>query len=72
MNRRLIHLHGAMAICLAMMAFTTQATTAAEFPAEQTDQILGSKGQQMPGVVYKYSWPRSDLRVVKGTIPIEP
>ena len=41
---------------------------AAGFPVQQVDAVLGRSAQQLPGSVYKYSWPRSDLKVrVAGT-----
>ena len=41
---------------------------AAGFPVQQVDAVLGRSAQQLPGSVYKYSWPRSDLMVkVAGT-----
>jgi hypothetical protein len=36
------------------------------------DQALGRKGEAQPGGVYKYSMPRSDLRVTSGGVQIKP
>src|SRR5260370_5324327 len=45
---------------------------AAGFPVQQVDAVLGRSAQQLPGSVYKYSWPRSDLKVKVAGTPIAP
>ena len=45
---------------------------AAGFPVQQVDAVLGRSAQQLPGSVYKYSWPRSDLKVKVAGMPIAP
>lgn len=39
---------------------------------QEVDIVLGTKGKDLPGDVHKFSWPRSDLRVQKANVPIEP
>jgi Domain of Unknown Function (DUF1259) len=36
------------------------------------DQIFGQKGKSLPGGVYKFGWPRSDLHVTMDGVSIEP
>ncbi len=39
---------------------------------EAPDKVFGQIGKDLPGDVHRYGWPRSDLRVTTGSIPIEP
>ena len=39
---------------------------------EAVDKILGRPGNVFPGDIHKYGWPRADLRVAAGGVPIEP
>jgi hypothetical protein len=58
-----------------LLAFLVAGTRAyaAGFPVQQVDAVLGRSAQQLPGSVYKYSWPRSDhLKVKVAGTPIAP
>lgn len=39
---------------------------------ETVDQVLGTSGKDLPGDVRRYGWPRTDLHVVIGNVPVEP
>ena len=39
---------------------------------EAVDKILGRAGKVFPGDIHKYGWPRADLHVTVGGVPIEP
>ena len=39
---------------------------------EAVDEIFGRPGKDLPGSVRRYGWPRTDLHVVVGNVPIEP
>jgi hypothetical protein len=45
---------------------------AAGFPAAGVNAVLGAKGGEMPGGVYRYGWPRSDLDVKLGDVKLQP
>lgn len=45
---------------------------AADSPWQETDKIFGQAGKPQPGDVERYSWPRRDLRVSIGKIPVQP
>jgi uncharacterized protein DUF1259 len=48
--------------------FTSAAAHATPAPYDKVDAVFGKKPQTLPGNVYKYTWPRSDLHVtVNGT-----
>lgn len=36
------------------------------------DQVLGAPGKDQPGDVHKFGWPRTDLHVTLGGIPVQP
>jgi len=57
------------ALALALTAAVAHATPA---PYDKVDAVFGKKSQTLPGNVYKYSWPRSDLRVTVNGTPIAP
>jgi hypothetical protein len=51
------------------------AAVAAQSPAEgwdAVDKAFGVPGKDQPGEVRRYGWPRTDLHVVLGGIPVEP
>jgi uncharacterized protein DUF1259 len=35
------------------------------------DKVFGTAGKEMPGGVHRFGWPRSDLKVRVGDVPIE-
>jgi len=39
---------------------------------DSVDKVFGQPGRDMPGDVHRFGWPRSDLRVTIGGIPVEP
>src|SRR5215831_7566776 len=56
-------------VVVALAAGVAHATPA---PYDKVDAVFGKKSQTLPGNVYKYSWPRSDLRVTVNGTPIAP
>ena len=51
------------------------AAVAAQAPAsgwDPVDNVFGVPGKDQPGEVRRYGWPRTDLHVVLGGIPVEP
>jgi len=52
--------------------------TAAAFAAppetgwEAVDKVFGSTGKDLPGDVHRFGWPRADLHVTVGGVPVEP
>ena len=52
------------------------ATFAGAFPPEggwdAVDKVFGQPGNDLPGDVHRYGWPRSDLHVTVGGVPVEP
>lgn len=55
---------------LASILLATPAWAAPEWP--KVDAALGRKGVEQAGGAYRYSFPRSDLRVVLDGVPIKP
>ncbi len=39
---------------------------------ESVDKIFGNPGKDLPGEVHRYGWPRADLHVTVGGVPVEP
>jgi hypothetical protein len=39
---------------------------------EAVDKVLGSTGKDLPGDVHRFGWPRADLHVTVGGVPVEP
>lgn len=39
---------------------------------DAVDKVFGTPGKDMPGGVHRFGWPRSDLRVTLGEVPVEP
>ena len=39
---------------------------------EAVDKVFGNPGKDLPGDVRRYGWPRSDLHVTVGGVPVEP
>ena len=51
------------------------AAVAAQSPAggwDAVDRVFGVSGKDQPGEVRRYGWPRTDLHVVLGGVPVEP
>ncbi len=39
---------------------------------DSVDKVFGQPGKDMPGDVHRFGWPRSDLHVTIGGVPVEP
>jgi hypothetical protein len=61
-------------ICLGSIAaaLATASVGAADLDLSKLDQALGKSGGKQPGGVYKFSFPRSDLKVVVDGVEIKP
>ena len=63
-------------VCLGLMLLAWPATLVAgpvdSATWEAVDKILGRPGTVFPGDIHKYGWPRADLHVTAGGVPIEP
>jgi hypothetical protein len=61
-------------ICLGSIAATlaTMSVGAADLDLSKLDQALGRTGGNQPGGVYKFSFPRSDLKIVVDGVEIKP
>jgi hypothetical protein len=60
---------------IAILVFAAASVSIAgtvDFPAAEVNAVLGAKGGQMPGGVYKYGWPRSDLDVKLDGVKLQP
>jgi hypothetical protein len=59
-----------------IFALVCSAALSAAPPAEggwaATDRVFEMAGKDLPGEVHRYGWPRSDLRVTVGGVPVEP
>jgi hypothetical protein len=64
----------ALALCAAFFPGRAIAQGGARPNSDWTavDQALGRKGAMQPGDVMKYSFPRSDLQVTAGGVPVKP
>ena len=59
-----------VALALALLAAAVVRATPAQY--EKVDAVFGKKSQTLPGNVYKYTWPRSDLHVTVNGMAIDP
>jgi hypothetical protein len=59
-----------------LFVLASSAAMSAAPPAEggwdATDKVFGQAGKDLPGEVHRYGWPRSDLHVTVGGVPVEP
>jgi Domain of Unknown Function (DUF1259) len=39
---------------------------------DATDKVFGQAGKDLPGEVHRYGWPRADLHVSVGGVPVQP
>jgi hypothetical protein len=60
------------AALLACVVVAAGVAHAAPAPYDKVDAILGKKAQTLPGNIYKYTWPRSDLHVTVNGTPVAP
>jgi len=63
-------LEATFALCFTLAAALTAAPAASGWDA--VDEVLGAPGKDLPGGVRKYGWPRTDLHVAIGEVPVEP
>ena len=68
MTRISIRRAGALVTALLLAGCAAEAAST----PEDLDKIFGQPGKAQPGEVWKYSWPRRDLHVSIGEIPVEP
>ena len=57
------------------LLFSIAAAVAAPPPEtgwEAVDKVFGNPGKDLPGDVRRYGWPRTDLHVTVGGVPVEP
>ncbi len=54
--------------CTAAMS----AAPPAEGGWDATDKVFGQAGKDLPGEVHRYGWPRADLHVSVGGVPVQP
>ena len=71
MNRRTTYAARVTGAALALLWIATS-TPAAETDWSKVDQAIGKKGNALPGSVYKYGLPRSDLNVTVDGITLKP
>jgi hypothetical protein len=57
-----------LAATAALMLVLTAPALAAEADWKKVDEALGRQGATQPGGVYKFSFPRSDLKVTLGSM----
>lgn len=60
------------ALALALAASAVPATPPPETTWEAVDKVFGNPGKDQPGDVHRYGWPRTDLHVRVGGVPVEP
>jgi uncharacterized protein DUF1259 len=62
-----------LTLCLAALTtFPLCAEEAADPTWKKLDEVLGSAGKDLPGGVHRFGWPRRDLRVQVGSVPVQP
>ncbi len=57
---------------LVLTAVNAPDAPAEEFPLAKVNAIFETKAQALPGAVYKYVWPRTDLTVKVGLVTVSP
>jgi hypothetical protein len=59
-----------------LFVLACSAAMSAASPAEggwdATDKVFGQAGKDLPGEVHRYGWPRADLHVSIGGVPVQP
>ena len=61
-----------LAAAAALMLVLSAPALAAEPDWKKVDEALGRQGAMQPGGVYKFSFPRSDLKVTLDGVPVKP
>jgi hypothetical protein len=64
--------HRLAAATAALMLLLPAPVLAAETEWKKVDEALGRQGAMQPGDVYKFSFPRSDLKVILDGVPVKP
>jgi hypothetical protein len=60
-------------VMLALLLLAAHRTARAQGAGwDAVDKVFGSAGKDLPGDVHRYGWPRSDLRVTVGGVPVQP
>jgi hypothetical protein len=62
-------------LCAILALSCLPAAVAAQAPPgawDAVDKVFGVPGKDQPGEVRRYGWPRTDLNVVLGGVPVEP
>ncbi len=62
----------AAAAALLLPLAAALAVSPAETGWEAVDTVFGGAGKDLPGDVRRYGWPRADLHVTVGGVPVEP
>jgi Domain of Unknown Function (DUF1259) len=57
---------------LTFLPLSVLAASPSETGWEGVDKTLGVSGKDLPGEVRRYGWPRADLHVTVGGVPVEP
>jgi Domain of Unknown Function (DUF1259) len=68
MKRTLFRAGFALLFCLS----AALAASPPESGWESVDKVFGAPGKDLPGEVHRYGWPRTDLHVTVGGVPVEP
>ena len=71
MRRNLFAAASALLFVLACSA-AMSAVPPAESDWDATDKVFGQVGKNLPGEVHRYGWPRADLHVFLGGVPVQP
>jgi len=66
MNRPLV------AVAFALFSSVLLSASPPETGWDAIDKVFGGTGKDLPGDVRRYSWPRTDLHVTVGEVPVEP
>jgi hypothetical protein len=64
--------HRLAAAMAALMLLLSAPVPGAETEWKKVDEALGRQGAMQPGDVYKFSFPRSDLKVILDGVPVKP
>ncbi|HJW15405.1 MAG TPA: DUF1259 domain-containing protein, partial [Thermoanaerobaculia bacterium] len=59
-------------LLLLLLSSAVLSAAPAESAWQAADKVFGQTGKDLPGEVHRYGWPRSDLHVTVGGIPVEP
>src|SRR5215467_13254491 len=57
---------------LLVLPSITSAVPPPEGGWEAVDKVFGQPGKDLPGDVHRFGWPRADLHVTVGGVPVQP